>query len=100
MTKKPYSECVFTIVERSKLDRIFEDGGDDSITEGKRWVTAQEMKRNADREGKSLFVLFADAAQVNEVLYYAPIGKIEVPLKGNSTTYTFTNLLPIPWPCS
>lgn len=98
MFKEPYSQCVFTIKNVNDLNQRFEDGGDGTFEEGRRWIEGQQLKVKADREGRPLLVLFADAGAVGRVLYYAVLEKIEVPLQGNRTTYTFTNLLPVAWP--
>ncbi len=98
MFKKPYEQCIFTIRNITDLYQCFEDGGNGKFEEGRRWIEGQRLKADADSKGQPLLVLLADAGSVGNILFYGVLQKIEVPLEGHETIFTFTDLLPMPLP--
>jgi hypothetical protein len=71
-------DCVYTIVEGSQLDRLFEDGREVHRELRMPWVKAENMFHDARAANKDLPVLFGDAAHCSRLLYWGLLKDIHV----------------------
>jgi len=71
-------DCVYTIVQGSQLDSLFENGLEVHREERKPWVAAEKMFHDARAANKGLPVLFGDAAHCSRLLYWGLLTDIHV----------------------
>jgi len=83
-------DCVYTIVEGSQLDRLFEDELEVHREERRPWVTAEKMFHDACAANKYLPVLFGDAAHCSRLLYWGLL--TDVHLQNGATSFAVDRL--------
>lgn len=85
---------VYAIVHMDELKRVHKEGGTGSFMEGKSWAGAAKLLQDAKVAGRHMAVIFADAANIDKLLYYAFLTEIDV-MDARQTRYVFENLTPI-----
>lgn len=69
------STCVYTVISPESLLRGAREGGE--LHENTRWVAIQKLWENREN-GEDIAVLFADAASIWEVVYWARLDSLRV----------------------
>jgi hypothetical protein len=101
MSSRLYKTCIYTciyaIAKADKLDWICnENDGKGELEEDRRWVTAEEHLREAQKHNFKLPMLFTDAAHdTSQLIYWAVLEDIK--LIGDKTRYSFSGLRPLLW---
>lgn len=88
------SSCIYTIVQRERLERFVENGGAGTVTEGRAWTTGARLLREATAAGLRLPILFADSCDCSRLLYWALLRSVELTEQG--TRYSFEGLVALP----
>ena len=83
-------DCVYTIVEGSQLDRLFEDGLEVHREERRPWMTAEKMFHDARAANKDMPILFGDAAHCSRLLYWGLLTDIH--LQNGATSFAVDRL--------
>ena len=91
--ERHYRYCVYTIVNRDRLDTAATARSPLVQPEGKRWVTAEKYREAANREGTRVPVVLADARDCSRLLYWGWLADLD--LRPSSTRYTVDRLRPI-----
>jgi hypothetical protein len=60
------------------LSAAFKNGGKGTFTEGKPWSTGLELFKDAKNEDKDLYIIFANADSIWDLLFYAKLTEIEI----------------------
>jgi hypothetical protein len=81
--------CVYTIVRRDHLEKAAELRGPTSFDEGRPWATARKLHLQATADDEEMLVLFADANDCSELIYWGVLQDI---LVGEKTHYTVDHL--------
>ena len=84
------STCIYTIAHRAKLDGFLHNGGVGSLWEGKRWVTGEQVFREAQSQGREVPILFSDANDCVHLEWWGVLREIRV--EQNGTSYRFDGL--------
>jgi hypothetical protein len=71
-----FGKCVYTIVDLVDLDAHFDEGGIATISEGKRWVKAQDMLTEARAKSAAMPIFFSDAMGTGELHYWAVVTNV------------------------
>jgi len=83
-------DCVYTIVEGSQLDRLFEDGHEVHREQRKPWSTAEKLFHDALAANKDLPIIFGDAAHCSRLLYWGLLKDIH--LQNGATSFAVDRL--------
>lgn len=88
------SSCIYTIVQRERLEDFVEHGGAGTVTEGRAWTTGARLLNEATAAGLRLPILFADSCDCSRLLYQATLQSVELTKEG--TRYSFEGLTALP----
>ena len=84
--------CIYTILHIDKLVAFDRQGGYGTAHEAREWVTGRKLFLAARAAGRTMPILFADAADCSRILYRAELVAVEVE---QGTRYAFQNLRPL-----
>lgn len=73
-----HSICVYTIRDGVVLEEDWLQGGTFSFAEGKRWVRARAELQSAQRAGRVMPVIFADARYTSRLIFFANLEDIQM----------------------
>ncbi|HXB67289.1 MAG TPA: hypothetical protein VNY05_03550 [Candidatus Acidoferrales bacterium] len=83
--------CIYTIKHSDYLTESQATGGSGVYPEGRAWVTAARLLRDAKLSGERLPVLFSPAEGTRYLFAWALLEEIEI-TAARTTNYTFTSL--------
>jgi hypothetical protein len=87
--------CVYTIRHRQDLDEAYRAGGSGGFTENRGWKTGHQLFVEATRNGQRMPVVFASADVTDKLLYYAVLSDLVLDEVNSTTSYEFTDLVPV-----
>ncbi|HEY3968902.1 MAG TPA: DUF488 family protein [Planctomycetaceae bacterium] len=88
------ADCVYTIAHGDELRRIADKGGGQGeLTEGRRWINAARLLRQAQKQNESLPIVFADATDCSRLIFWGRLDLITI--NQTDTNYAFSKLRPI-----
>jgi len=92
----PSEFCIYTILHSDKLKRFCRHGGTGKFTENRKWTTALELWRRAEKANEQLPLIFAAAESVSGLIYWGVITNLRPgpSTKPDSTAISFTGLKP------
>lgn len=86
--------CIYTIAHLDKLRALEARGGSGTLKEAKPWTSGRKLLERAREAKLDLPILFADATDCSQLLYWAVITSIKLTTDG--TTYSFERLRSLP----
>lgn len=86
--------CIYTILQRQKLDTFFQDDGTGNGQEQKVWKEGQRLFLESRKDGEQMPVLFGAADTGSGLIYYAFLTDVEVD-EETDTKYEFAQLTKI-----
>lgn len=92
MAKTPAfsTHCIYTILRADKLDAAVSKGGTAEFEESRAWVTGLQLLKKAQSEGQEMAILFGDAADCSELIYWGVL--VAIKIKDETTKYTVKQL--------
>ena len=88
---KPFAKhCIYAISHGDKLAELHRKGSSGEFAERKPWITAGRLWQKAQDEHRMIPVLFGDATDCTELLYWGGLTKVSI--QDNLTRYRVDRL--------